>query len=49
MYELQISYTGALGEENKDACIELSIESIEKNIYTVHELYENVLKKVFIL
>lgn len=36
---------GALGEENKDACIELSIESIENNIYTVHELYENVLKE----
>lgn len=34
----------ALREENKDTCIELSLESIEKNIYTVPELYENVLK-----
>lgn len=35
----------ALREENKDRCIELSLESIEKNIYTIPELYENVLKE----
>lgn len=34
----------ALKEENKDLCIELSLESIEKNIYTIPELYENILK-----
>ena len=34
----------ALKEEKKDLCIELSLESIEKNIYTIPELYENVLK-----
>lgn len=34
----------ALKEENKDLCIELSLESVEKNICTIPELYENVLK-----
>lgn len=34
----------ALKEENKDLCIELSLEAIEKNIYTIPELYENILK-----
>ena len=34
----------ALKEENKDLCIELSLEAIEKNIYTIPELYESVLK-----
>lgn len=34
----------ALKEEKKDLCINLSLESIEKNIYTIPDLYENVLK-----
>jgi len=39
------AFIEAFNEENKDRCVELALESIEKNIYTIAFLYEEVLKK----
>ncbi len=38
------AFLEALDRENKDECIELALELIEKNIYTIPSFYEDVLK-----
>ena len=44
--DYKAAFIEAFNEGNKDKCVELALESIEKNFYTVQYLYEEIIKKL---
>lgn len=42
--DYKTSILEALDRENKDRCIELALEAVENNVFSIPELYEGVLK-----